>query len=251
MKALNELRLLFSRKWTELLRNPAFLFMSISTPVIYLSLFAPLLKRLPTVAAQADGNVLNLFVPGMLTLLAFSSGLFSGFGIIDELRSGIIERLRVTPANRFVLIGGHILRDLIATLAQLVFFILIALPFGFRPHVGGLIPMLFLLGSLNIITSCFSNAMGLIVKSEDHFAPITHGINLPVMLLSGMLLPMSLAPNWLLIAAHFNPVYYVVEASRHLVLGEFNLPIIGYAFLIMIPLAILSLVWAGKTISKA
>ncbi|MCF7852521.1 MAG: ABC transporter permease [Simkaniaceae bacterium] len=250
MKVLTDLRLLFARKAMETLRNPVFLFMGVFTPIIYLALFAPLLKNLSFGHAH-DSNILNMFVPGMLTLVAFSVGLFSGFGIIDELRSGIIERLRVTPASRFSLIGGHIFRDMTAALFQVIFFVLIAIPFGFRPDFFGLLLMFILLMSLCSITSAFGNTVGLLTKTEDHFAPIVHSINLPIMLLSGMLLPLSLAPKWLQVAAHFNPVYYVVEASRHLVRGEITLPIVGYAFAFVIPLAAISLLWASRTVSKA
>jgi len=57
-----------------------------------------------------------------------------------------------------------------------------------------------------IITSSFGNALGLILKDEERLSPILQGINLPVLLLSGMLLPMELAPKWLNYIAHINPL---------------------------------------------
>jgi ABC-2 type transport system ATP-binding protein len=46
----------------------------------------------------------------------------------------------------------------------------------------------------------------------DEPAAITNGINLPVLLLAGVLLPMSLGPLWMRVIAHVNPLYYLVEA---------------------------------------
>ena len=89
------------------------------------------------------------------------------------------------------------------------------------------------------------------MKSEDRYAPIVHGINLPVLLLSGTLLPISLAPSWLKIIAHFNPVYYVVEASRALAIGDFTNSSILYAFLILSGFIVLTMSWATRIFKKA
>ena len=89
------------------------------------------------------------------------------------------------------------------------------------------------------------------MKSEDRYAPIVHGINLPILLLSGTLLPMSLAPLWLKTIAHFNPVFYVVNASRALAVGDFGAVSIVYAFLILIPFAVLTMYWATGVFRKA
>ncbi|MDN3504004.1 MAG: ABC transporter permease, partial [Rhabdochlamydiaceae bacterium] len=220
MKVFIDVFQLFKRNMTATLRNPVFLFMGVFTPILYLTLFAPMLENFAQMKGFQGSNVLTTFIPGMLALIAFSGGLFAGFGIIDELRNGVLERMRVTPCSRFALMAGPVFRDVIAVLAQITVFILLAIPFGFKAHVGGLALALILLMMLVTTTSCFGNAMGLITKSEDHFAPVVHGINLPVILLSGMMLPMAMAPKWLQITAHFNPVYYVVEASRLLVSGN-------------------------------
>lgn len=239
------------RKLMETRRNPIFMSMSLTTPILYLALFAPLLKGLTASQAFSTDQVLIAFVPGMLALIAFGGGLFVGFGIIDELRSGVIERFRVTPVSRFAILAGMVLQNVVVTLMSSLFFIGIALPFGFRIHLAGLSIILILLALLVATTSSFSYAIGLITKSEDKLAPITHGINMPLTLLSGMMLPMSLAPTWLSTLAHFNPIYYVVEAARHLTIGELTDLSVGYAFLFMIPVTFFVMWWATRVFNKA
>lgn len=251
MTILREIGLLTFRCIRASLRNPVFLFMGVGTPLIYLALFTPLLGTLAAKGALETTNVLTLFIPGMLPIIAFSTGLFTGFGIIDELRSGIIERFRVTPSSRFAILAGPVLFDICSALAQSILFILIALPFGFRASFLGLLVLLVLLALLTMITSSFGNAVGVVVKSEDRFAPIVHGIQLPILLLSGTLLPLSLAPKWLQITAHFNPVYYVVEASRSLAVGNFASTSILYAFVILVAFATLTMSWATRVYRKA
>jgi ABC-2 type transport system permease protein len=251
LKIIKEIGLLTFRCIRTALRNPVFLFMGVGTPLIYLALFAPLLKTLASYGALGTGNVLTLFVPGMLPIIAFSTGIFTGFGMIDEIRSGVLERFRVTPASRFSILSGPVLFDTCAALFQSLLFVLIALPFGFRANILGIFVLFILLALLTLTTSSFGNALGIIVKSEDRYAPIIHGINLPILLLSGTLLPMSLAPSWLKIIAHFNPVFYVVEASRALAVGDFGSNSIIYALLILSAFAVCTMSWATNVFRKS
>lgn len=41
-----------------------------------------------------------MFVPGLLVMVALFGSGFVGFGLCDELREGVIERMQVTPMSR-------------------------------------------------------------------------------------------------------------------------------------------------------
>lgn len=250
MSLLQEIKLLTFRYIRASLRNPVFLFMGVATPIIYLAFFAPLLTTLAKNGTLGTHNVLGMFIPGMLPIIAFSTGLFTGFGMIDQVRAGILERFRVTPAKRFSILSGPVLFDTCSVFFQSLLFIVVAIPFGFRTSLLGMLILFILLGILTIITSSFGNALAIILKSEDKYAPIVHGINLPILLLSGTLLPISLAPTWMKIVAHFNPVYYVVEASRALAVGDLTSVNVLYAFAILIPVAVLTMQWATNVFRK-
>jgi ABC-2 type transport system permease protein len=251
MKTLRDIGLLFRRKMMETLRNPIFIVMSLLTPILYLVLFSPLLKKIINVPGMSSSNVMNIFVPGLLVIVSFLSGLFVGYNMIDEVRNGVVERFRVTPTSRFALLAGRVLRDLVNTLVVAIFFALIAIPFGFQIHIWGFLILLVILALMLIITSSFGNALGLILKDEERLSPIVQGINLPILLLSGMLLPMELAPKWLQDLAHINPAYYAVEAARLLAAGHINEAKVGQAFLFLVPLAIITVWWATSAFNKA
>jgi len=251
MKLLRDTGLLFKRKMMETLRNPIYIIVSITTPIIYLALFAPLLNKLTNLPGFVPGHVLNVFIPGLLVIVAFLGGLFVGFTMIDEVKNGVVERLRVTPTSRFALLAGRVLRDLVNVTVIVIFFVLIALPFGFQVNVLGFLILLLLIAMMLIITSSFSNAMGLILGDEDRFAPVIAAINLPVLLLSGMLLPMELAPKWLQVIAYFNPAYYAVEAGRLLIAGHIFVPKVGYAFLFMVPVTVIVVAWATRAFQRS
>ncbi len=171
--------------------------------------------------------------------------------MINEIRSGVLERFRVTPASRFSILSGPVLFDTCAALFQSTLFTVVALPFGFRANFLGMLLLFALLALLTLTTSSFGNALAVLMKSEDRYAPIVHGINLPILLLSGTLLPLSLAPTWLKILAHFNPVYYAVKASRALAIGDFSSITIAYAFCILGGFAMFTMSWATRVFKTA
>ena len=251
MSALKIIFLFTKRKLVATKRNSALLFMVMLTPVLYLLLFSPLLKNLPFPNDLSEGNMINMFVPGMLTLVAYNGGSWLGYGIIDELRSGVIERFKVTPIKRSTFLLGTILGDAIVNLFEILSFSLVALLFGFQPNWPGLLLALPLYSLVLVTAASFSYAIGLITKSEDLLSPIVHGIHLPLMLLSGMMLPMRLAPGWLKMLAKCNPLYYVVEGSKSLINGHFHDHGIWMAYGIMLPVTLLCLWWSKKAFEKA
>lgn len=250
MTFLRALKLYYGRKITEALRNRAYVGMTLGIPLMYLVFFAPLLKNLVGGFGFPSGNVLNMFMPGLLCILAVFGGLFVGFGLVDEIRSGIIERFRVTPTSRLAILLGPVLRDVTALLVQAVIMTLIMIPFGLRVHWIGFLILLALMAMSTALFAAFSYTLALKLKSEDAIAPILQGISLPVLLLAGFLLPMSLAPGWLRVIAHFDPVYYAVEAGRALINGDLHAASIWKAFAVITPLTAIVLTWAAVSYRK-
>lgn len=250
MKIILEIGLLFKRRMMETLRQPVWIFMGLTTPLLYIALFSPLLKKLSN-PPLGTGAVLDTFAPGILTLLAFIGGSGAGYGVISELQTGVIERLRVSPASRFSLLMGTILRDVIAYLVPCTLVIMIAGVFGFEIHVGGLLVMFILLSLLTAMVSAWSASVGLIFKQPGSMAALLAGLELPLTLLAGVLLPISMGPKWLQVLAHINPLYYAVEASRALARGTIMGPEVFKAFAVMIPLTVITLLWSTRVYQKA
>src|SRR3954454_13100114 len=133
---LTETFVVFQRQMRILLRNPVWVVFGLTQPIIYLVLFGPLLKRV-TGGGLGGDNSWRIFVPGLLMQLAIFGAGFAGFGIIQELREGVIERQRVTPARRVSLILGRTMSNVVTIGVQAVLLTLVAIPFGLRPSWGG------------------------------------------------------------------------------------------------------------------
>ncbi|HEX4034464.1 MAG TPA: ABC transporter permease [Solirubrobacteraceae bacterium] len=252
VKTARDVWLLFERYTRQMLRNPIWLMVGFSTPILYLALFTPLLNHLSGGHGLPGGsNVIDDFLPGILALLGFASGAGAGFNTIFELRSGVVERFRVTPASRFAILIGPILSGM--TLMFVFDFVVIAVgaAFGFHVHVLGLLVLAVLIALLMVTMAAFSIATALLTKEISAFAAIINGMNLPILLLAGVLLPISLGPLWMRVIAHFNPLYYLVEAARVLAVDDYSADHVWQAFAVLVPLCALVLAWATRVFRRA
>jgi len=177
-------------------------------------------------------------------------GLFVGFGLIAEWRSGVIERMRVTPASRTALLLGRVLRDTVVTVVQATLIVVGSILFGLRvPWLGAVFGVAGV-ALLSIALASASYAVALRVKSEDAFAPMLNAVVLPVVLLSGILLPMSLGPSWLYNLSRINPFSYIVDAERAAFLGNIASRTVLVGVLITLALVAACVVWGTRTFQR-
>src|SRR3954453_9259923 len=237
--------IVFRRQMRMNLRNPAWVIIGLTQPILYLALFGPLLEPLAT-QIGAD-NAYTFFVPGLLVQLGLFGAFFAGFALISEWREGVVEAERVTPASRTALLLGRVLRDIVLLTVQGIVLIAVGYLFGLRASLAGMLfgfALVLLLGSA---CAASSYALALSVKSEDVMAPILNSVALPVLLLAGILLPISAqsgAPDWLVWLSDVVPIKHVVSAVRDVFAGTFANSTVLWGSIWAVILAALGL-WIG------
>jgi ABC-2 type transport system permease protein len=251
MKLLRDTWLLFVRYLLLLVRNPAWVVIGLLQPILYLVLFAPLLKSIAAVPGFPRGGAYNVFVPGLLIQLGLFGATGVGFGLIAELRAGVIERFRVTPVSRLALLLGRALRDILTLVIQSVLLIVASIPFGLTIDVQAALVVLGLVALIGIMMASTSYAVALWLKSEDSYAPLIFTATLPLLLLSGVLLPMSLAPDWLRRIAALNPLAYAVDAARAAFLLHLDDPSVIRGVAVVGILALIAVFAAARSFGRA
>jgi ABC-2 type transport system permease protein len=251
MKTIRDTWLIYQRSLTLSLRNPIWVAFGVIQPVLYLLLFGPLLNNIAKMPGFPPGGAFNVFVPGMLVMTALFSSGYVGFGLIDEMREGVVERMRVTPMSRVAMLVGRSLRDVTLLLAQAAVLVLLAIPFGLEINPGGVAVAFGLLALIGLMMSPISYILALTLRSEDALAPVVNGVTVPLLLLSGVMLPMSFAPDWLQTVARFNPLYHAVAAIRALFNASYGDSeiVFGVALLAILAMATISL--GARTFSRA
>ena len=241
---------MFIRNMQHTIRNPVFIFASMFQPLLYLLLFMPLLNGLAGAQGLPAGKTVEVFIPGLLVMQALFGTAFVGFSLIDDIRTGVIERFLVTPVKRPAILLGRVLRDAVILLFQCILITLVAIPFGLSVSVAGFLLSLLLYALIGVTMASVSYGFALIYKIEDPLAPTLNTIALPLSLLSGIILPLVLGPLWLQDMGKVNPFYYAVNAARALFAGNFQNVGIIEGFVIISILAILVFQWGLRSLEK-
>jgi len=250
LQVLNDTRIVFRRYLVKALTSPIFMLVSLSQPVLYVVLFAPLLTSVAQLQGFPPGGAYNVFVPGLLVQLSLFATTSAGWSLIAELKAGVTERLRVTPVSRLALLLGRALASVVTLVLQAIAIIVVSLPFGLRIDPVGVVVALLLIGLIGLMMASASYALALLIRNADTFGGIAFSITLPLLLLSGVLLPLSLAPRWLQIIAAFNPLRYAVDAARAVFNSHLGDASVVEGFVVIALLAALSLAAAVRSFSR-
>ncbi len=240
--------LIFQRQMRLSLRNPAWVIIGLIQPILYLAFFAPLLTKVISsgVRGFSSGSAWAWFVPGLLIQLGLFGAAFVGFTIIADWRYGVIERFRVTPASRLAILSGRLLRDVVTLLVQAVVLVLAGLAFGLRAPVAGILIGMGFIVLVAISLAAVSYTVGLLTKSEDVLAPAINMVVVPLMLLSGIMLPMTLGPGWLQGIARATPFRYIIDAMRSAYAGQYANTVMVEGVAVAIGMAIVCLWFATR-----
>ena len=186
-------------------------------------------------------------MPGLLIRLGLFGAAFVGFTIISDWRYGMIERLRVTPASRLAILAGRLLRDVVTLTVQAVVLVLAGLAFGMRAPVGGVLIGFGFIAVVAVSLAAISYTVGLLTKSEDVLAPAINMVVVPLTLLSGIMLPMTMGPGWLQGIARVTPFRYIIDAMRGGYAGHYATTVMLEGVLVAIGLAVVCL-WAAARV---
>jgi ABC-2 type transport system permease protein len=230
----------------KLLRDPYELFSRAVQPVLWLLVFGQVFSRVRGIAT-GPLSYIEFMAPGVLAQSILFSAIFYGIAVIWERDLGIVHKLLVSPASRSALVLGKALAAGARGLMQAAIIYVLALIIGVRLRftvtamVG--VVLFVILGSATFST--FSLVIACIVKTRERFMGIGQVLTMPLFFASNAIYPLSLMPRWLHIAALFNPLTYIVDALRGLMLQQgvstfgigTDAAVVFVAFLILLAIA--------------
>jgi len=201
------------RYFRVLARQPAFLLITIFQPLIWLLLFGALFKSVTQIPGfGGTEDYLDYLTPGIVVMLAVSSAGWTGMGFIEDINSGVMDRMLVTPAWRGAFNLGSVAQCVVSVVLQTLLIIGLALLLGADvAHAGGLILVAALLAAA---FASLSNGLGVLTRQRESLIGAVSLLLLPLTFLSSALIQLSLAPGWIETVARFNPVDWAAVAAR-------------------------------------
>lgn len=240
--------LVLVRELRPVVREPFSVVFGLVQPLVFLALFGPLLVGSVGTGLPAP-DVWLWFVPSVLVMTTLFGTSTTGSNLQDEMSSGSYERMLVTPLSRSSQIVGRALKEVVPLVAQALLVVLVMLPFGLRPDPVGVLAGLALLAVLGVGLGAFSYALALAVRHQEWmFWAVQQTVLFPLMILSGLLLPLETGPRWMQVASAANPLRWVVDAERALFAGDLTAPAVAWGFLAAGVTAVLGLVVGVRAI---
>ena len=196
----------------------------------------------------AGQNYAAFQLPSTL-ILAASFGTAALF-LVEEIENGYLDKLRATPVPRSSIVLGRLAAEFVKSVGMTVLIVLISLPFGISIATGpiGFVLLILLTAIWAVAFSGFLQFVALKTRS----AAATNSASLvffPLLFVTPNFVPRELLTRPMEIAATLNPVTYVVEAMRSLILYEFEWDVIGWGFLVAVGFALLMLAINVRTMA--
>jgi ABC-2 type transport system permease protein len=224
----------------KLLHDPTELISRAIQPILWLGIFGEALSRIRAIPTQGY-TYLQFITPGILTQSVVFVAIFYGLYIIMDRDTGILQKLLVTPTPRLALVWGKMISAGARGLSQAIIVFLFALILRIQLHIT---PWS-LLGVFIIIMlgagffTGLSMIIASIVKTRERFMGIGQVITQPLFFASNAIYPISIMPHWLQIVATVNPLSYMVDGLRGLIVTgnmsqmPFDILVLGVATLVI------------------
>src|SRR6202166_1822644 len=230
----------------KVMRDPTEVLARAVQPILWLVVFGEVFSR---VRGIPTGSVsyLAFLTPGILAQSVLFAAIFYGVAVVWERDLGIVHKLLVSPAPRSALVFGKAVSSGFRGVVQAVVIYLTAALMGIEVQwnpfsIAGVV-LAVMLGSA--IFSTFSLIIACLVKSRERFMGIGQLMTMPLFFASNAIYPISMMPRWLQIVALMNPLTYLVDALRGLMIvgGQsahsplVNFSVIGVIFVVLAAIA--------------
>lgn len=230
---------IFSRTMGKFFRSPARIFFQLFGTLIFLILFTQLFSRITNLPGFPTGSYLEIAIAGILFMNLLNSTMQSANAIVDEINSGYLSNMLLTPVSRSALLLGRVLSDAVRFTFQTSIVLVIAYLMGATFITGpfGIVLIFLTVAFFGVAWSGLALTIGLATKSNETVAAVSSIIVFPLMFTSTALLPAAFLPGWMQTVSNYNPLSYAANAVRALITTGFDwsaiLPAYGVIALIL------------------
>ena len=173
-------------------------------------------------ATLGTGDYFSFMAVGMITFTVLFTTMFSGMSVVWDRRLGFLNKVLSTPVSRSVIVLSKVFSATLRSMFQAAIIITVAMLLGltfgegFSPlNILGVFAMIFL-----ICMGLSSLFIAINIRSTRIETPmaVMNLINLPLMFASNALFPINYMPDWLQAVANINPLSYMTDAVRQLLI---------------------------------
>jgi ABC transporter DrrB family efflux protein len=200
------------------MRVPAYIMFTVIQPVMFVLLFRYVFGG----AIPVQGTTyVNFLMPGIIGQSAAFATFGTAIALAQELKKGVIDRLKSMPMARSAVLAGRLVADTLRMFITILILVGVGYLVGFRFEngVGPAIAMVVLATVFGLAICCISAFTGLAIGDEESVQAFGLVWLFPLTFVSSAFVPISTMPGWLQAFAKHQPVTQVIDAMRALALG--------------------------------
>ena len=240
------------RSLREMLRQPDALFMTFFIPIFFLIVNTGQAADIfPSASTEfLKGQGYGAFQLPITLLLAASFGMAALF-LVEEIEGGYFDKLRAIPIPRYAIVMGRLVAEGLKGVVIASVIVLIALPFGVTIASGvfGFVLLVALTALWGVVYAGFMQLIAL--KTRSAAATNSGGlIFFPLLFLTPNLAPRDLLTEPMEVAATFNPVTYLMEAMRSLILDDLDWGTVLPGFAVVAALGVVMLALSIRMVKR-
>jgi ABC-2 type transport system permease protein len=198
-------------------------------------------------ATRLPGFPTDSFLAFFLAFPFIQGALFAtvnaGVDLARDIQTGFLNRLALTPMQSAALLVGHLGGVIVMGVVQAIWYLTVGLAIGVRIEAGILgTAVIFVLAVLIVLAFGSFGALAALRTGSTEAVHSLFPVFFVFLFISSMNLPRNLIEtDWFQIAASLNPVSYLIEAIRSLVIEGWNEEALALGFAMSIGLAIIGL----------
>ncbi len=208
----------------KLFHDPSQVFIRAVQPILWLVVFGEVMAKV-RVLPTTNYTYLQFLTPGVLAQSVIFMAIFFGINLVWERDLGLLHKLLATPIPRSSIIIGKALSAGIRSIFQAIMIVILALII--RVHLNynalnvlGVVLVIVLAG---MCFSALSICLASLFKTRERMMGIGQVITQPLFFASSAIYPVELMPGWLQSLSKVNPLTYIVDALRALlVTGDYS-----------------------------
>ena len=215
--AFSDAMLMIKRSSTHIIRNTDQLLGTFFQPIMFLVLFTAVYSG----AINTGGtDYTNYLMAGIIIQTIAFGSTTTAIAVANDLQRGIIDRFRSLPMSNLAVMTGHVVSDLLRNGISAIVLIVVGFALGFRPNadLGEWLMVVLILALLTLALSWLSAILGIVAKSVEGVQWMTFIIIFPLTMASSAFVDPSVMTSWLRPFAENQPVTYIIDAVRGLLL---------------------------------
>jgi ABC-2 type transport system permease protein len=200
-----------------------------------------LLEKLTSLPGLS-GSYLTYITPGIIVLNAVLAAFQSGMSIVNDLNSGFLQKMLLTPVSRAAILLGRLMTDLFVLMIQSAIIVGVAMLLGLSIATGppGLLLIFATVAFFGLAWSGILLAVGLATRKAETISAVGNLLAFPLLFVSSALFPTSIMPQWAQTVSSYNPMSYASNVTRDLVQGGLTWNTLASAYTVIGLLAVVA-----------